>query len=121
MAEVLKASDEVNEVVEKQLNDRSYKGAADESGVAGLESNENEQSNSLSDHSVESSGYSSLGKSEWEDFEGEIVNLSTFQLECMQSSNVVRQVGECEISSIAHENGTPHLRKGKIESKTEMR
>ena len=65
--------------------------------------------------SMETSGYESSGKTAWEDFEGEIVNLSTFKLECMQSSNVVRPVGECEISSIAHENGTPHLRKGNLE------
>ena len=45
-----------------------------------------------------------------------IINLSTFKLECLQSSNVVRLVGDCEISSIAHENGTPHLRKGNTES-----
>lgn len=120
MAETLKvASEEMLKEVEKQLNDRSYKGTNEESGVAsessGWTESENEPSN-RSEQVVDTSGYDSSVKTAWEDFEGEIVNLSTFKLECLQSSNITRKVGECEISSIEHENGTPHLRRGNLES-----
>ena len=116
MAEVANTLNE-GEISEigKQLNDRSYNGVRSESGVDTGSSDWTKDDTDPSNPTVETSGYESSGKTAWEDFEGEIVNLSTFKLECMQSSNVVRPVGECEISSIAHENGTPHLRKGNLE------
>ena len=120
MAETLKVTSEVMlKEIEKQLNDRSYRGANEESGVAsgssGWAESGSEPSN-WSDQVVDTSGYDSSVKTAWEDFEGEIVNLSTFKLECLQSSNIARKIGKCEISSIEHENGTPHLRRGNLES-----
>ena len=116
MAEVL---NEVKEMgageIEKQFNDRSYNGVyGNESGFENG-NDEGTGSSDLTNPTVESSGYES-GKTAWEDFEGEIVNLSTFKLECLQSSNVIKRVNDCEISSIMHENGTPQLRKGNIVS-----
>ena len=121
MAELLKVkSKEMREEIEKQLNDRSYNGA-NESGMGEGSVDITEDGAKSQEAVADSSGYGSSGRTEWEDFEGEIVNLSTFQLECMHSSNVARKVADCEISSIAHENGTPHLRKGNFESKLNKR
>ena len=116
MTEIAKAVKEgvVNEI-EKQLNDRSYNAPRSESGIDTGSSDWTGGDMDPSGASVETSGYDSSGGTSWEDYEGEIINLSTFKLECFQSSNIVRMVDDCEISSIAHENGTPHLRKGNIE------
>ena len=115
MAEIVRSAEgEPVGEIEKQLNDRSFKGVGNESGVASLSSDWTEGDTSSTNPHAETSGYESSGKTSWEDFEGEIINLSTFKLDCMQSSNIVRPIGECEISSIMHENGTPQLRKGNL-------
>ena len=114
MTEVAKTTtEEVTEQIEKQMNDRSYNGGASESGVMSASSDwtESEGGDQISGGT---SGYGSSGVTAWEDFEGEIINLSTFKLECLQSSNIVKRAVECEISSIIHENGTPRLRKGNL-------
>ena len=101
----------------KQLNDLSFKKQADESGIASAESDlssaKNDSSGASPSDDSSGGGIASTGDS-WEDFEGEIVNLTTFQLDIMQSSNVARLARPCEISTIEHENGTPQLRKGNI-------
>ena len=119
MTKVLEAVKESGDSIPgKQLNDLSFKKQSDESGIASAESDlssvKNESSGSNPTDESSESGIAKSGDS-WEDFEGEIVNLSTFQLDIMQSSNVVRLARPCEISTIEHENGTPQLRKGKLE------
>ena len=119
MVEVGKISEDKNEPIAKQQNDRSYEaGERDESGVGSMPSSaSNVSKESPEGNTHVSSGYDSSEKdsnSSWKDYEGEIINLSTFQLDVMQSSNVVERSQKCEISTIEHENGTPMLRKGKI-------
>ena len=117
MAELMNnANDEKVVEIEKQFNDRSYNGNAEESGMASASSDWTNSETNPTGQSTGSSGYDS-GETGWEDYEGEIVNLSTFKLECLQSSNIGRSMGDCELSSIAHENGTPFLRKGNLERK----
>lgn len=113
--EMVKESDD--SIHGKQLNDLSFKRQSDESGIVSAESDLSSAKNDSTglDPSDESSGCG-ITKScdSWEDYEGEIVNLTTFQLDIMQSSNVARMARPCEISTIEHENGTPQLRKGNI-------
>ena len=116
MVEVGKAAEERTEPIVKQQNDRSFhSGEKEESGVESMPSGDSNVSNEISDGSAQtSSGYDSSekeSKSSWEDYEGEIINLSTFQLDAFHSSNVVERVQECDISTIEHD-GTPRLRKG---------
>ena len=102
----------------KQFNDLSFQKQSDESGIVSAESDLSSAKNDSTGPSPtdESSGNGTTKSGDsWEDFEGEIVNLTTFQLDIMQSSNVERLARPCEISTIEHENGTPQLRKGKLQ------
>lgn len=117
MVEMEKVVETEGQMIGKQLNDRSYRPEErEESGVESMPSGGSNVSNGMSDAgSHDSSGYGSSekgGKSAWEDFEGEVVNISTFNLEAMQSSNVIERNQDCEISTIEHTNDTPRLRKG---------
>ena len=117
MVEIGSAAETKNDPITKQLNDRSYKaGEGDESGLESMASGTASVSIETSNgDSQGSSGYGSSdaeGKSSWEDYEGEVVNLSTFKLEALQSSNVIERRHECDISTIEHTNDAPLLRKG---------
>ena len=117
MVEVGKAVEERTEPMVKQQNDMSFQsGEKEESGVESIPSDVLNVSNETSDGNTQtSSGYDSSekeSKSSWEDYEGEIINLSTFKLEALHSSNVVKRAQDCDLSTIEHD-GTPKLRKGK--------
>ena len=121
MVEVGKAMEKQTDPILKQLNDRSFQSEEkEESGVESMPSGDSSVSNGTSDGSARmSSGYDSSekeSKSSWVDFEGEIINLSTFKLDALHSSNVVERIQDCDISTIEHD-GTPRLRKGKTSLK----
>lgn len=102
--------------IEKQENDRSYnRMQGEESGLGTTTASGEAQVSRDEDNTEATSGYDTLersGKTSWEDFEGELVNLSTFKLSILHSSNIEKRLGECEISSIEHVEGSQKLRKG---------
>ena len=100
----------------KQENDRSYKkDSKDESGMGSTLASNGSQGCTDEENTGATSGYDSLDRSvktSWEEYEGEVVNLSLFKLSILQSSNVEKRLDECDISTIEHVDGTPQLRKG---------
>lgn len=119
MTEVQKAADqEMEHQIEKQENDRSYNRMQDEeSGLGTTTTGSEAQASGDGENTDATSGYDTFersGKTSWEDFEGELVNLSTFKLSILHSSNVEKRLGDCEISSIEHAEGSQKLRKGNI-------
>lgn len=119
MTEVQKLCDQALEhQIEKQENDRSYnRMQGEESGLGTTTASSESQVNGDGENTGATSGYDTFGgsgKTSWEDFEGELVNLSTFKLSILHSSNIEKRLGECEISSIEHAEGSQKLRKGKI-------
>ena len=107
---------EGTEKLGKQENDRSYRrDSKDESGMGSTLTSNGSQGCTDGENTGATSGYDSLersAKTSWEEYEGEVVNLSLFKLSILQSSNVGKRLDECEISSIEHVGGTPRLRKG---------
>ena len=104
-------------IPEKQENDRSYNQGNEESGLGSTATSDQSQETSGQNGTGTSSGYDSMERSvktSWEEFEGEVVSLTTFSLNFLQSSNVQNRLDECEISTIEHVDGTPRLRKGII-------
>ena len=107
---------EGNELIGKQENDRSYKRESqNESGMGSSRISNESQGNTDEENTGATSGYDSLersGKTSWEEYEGEVVNLSLFKLSILHSTNVEKRLNECDISTIEHVDGTPRLRKG---------
>lgn len=118
MADIQKVTENENVgVPEKQENDRSYKQGNEESGLGTTAASDQTRESSDQNGTGASSGYDSMERSvktSWEEYEGEVVSLTTFSLNFLQSSNVQKRLDECEISTIEHAEGTPRLRKGKF-------